>query len=585
MKINKRVLGAATGLTVAALAGTFVFGVTAANAAAPAWEPDTNAAGTITFYDSTGNVITSGSTTASPFVAYAVGTSDPSVSGHTGVPRTGDTQAQIQFANPDPTNGLTATWFNLSPGNFNHYPLTTGPSNIQTASQSEPVAAPASGDAALSDFIGVAAPNTASGYANVYQIRLQTANSSNQVAPKYDTADVLVNPANNTWTQIYPAVATPTTTTLGSSANPSIQGASVTLTATESPATAGSVQFQDGAANLGSPVPVNGSGVATLNTSFSTTGPHSLHAVFSPTDTTNFSGSTGNLTQAVNPPATPTNTALTATHGQYSNQDVNLVATVTPTSAAGTVAFFDNGSTTAIPGTVTPGAGNTFTLDLPTGMASGNHSIVAKFTPTDVTQFQASQSSPQAFVLQTQPVGACAQPGSQCSDTQNIQVTVPVGTLIISTPYTVGSPLDLGTMSIDTTAGLFSATGAFNNIQISDTRAGNLPYTVTANSSNLSDGGAAAGSTIDAHNVGLTGLATTSTGSGFAGVVTYTNHAAANPPVLPGGGGTAGLAGGQTIIGVDHGAGVLTAHGTLTITAPLSTEPGLFTGTITFTVG
>ena len=39
------------------------------------------------------------------------------------------------------------------------------------------------------------------------------------------------------------------------------------------------------------------------------------------------------------------------------------------------------------------------------------------------------------------------------------------------------------------------------------------------------------------------------------------------------------------VVSTDHGIGTLTVDGLLTITAPTSTEPGLFTGTITFTVG
>jgi hypothetical protein len=95
-----------------------------------------------------------------------------------------------------------------------------------------------------------------------------------------------------------------TTTTLTASPNPVAVGATVTLTATEvaNDAThpAGSVQFMAGATNIGPPVAVNTSGVATTTTTFATATPgQALSAVFTPTDTVNYSGSTGTFTLAV----------------------------------------------------------------------------------------------------------------------------------------------------------------------------------------------------------------------------------------------------------------------------------------------
>jgi hypothetical protein len=57
--------------------------------------------------------------------------------------------------------------------------------------------------------------------------------------------------------------------------------------------------------------------------------------------------------------------------------------------------------------------------------------------------------------------------------------------------------------------------------------------------------------------------------------------------VAPAAAGSAGLGGGlpQTIITTDHGLGTVNINGTLTLIAPSSTEPGVFAGTITFTVG
>lgn len=564
-------------------------GGAAAGAAAPTYEPDPQAVGTLALYDASGNQVTSGNIN-NPIAVYAVGSATV---------RSGDVKAVIFGAspNPDATSTHSRDWSVEQWTAFTPYPLSSGPANVQTLSQTHPVATIGSGDETLgtfiSDFPNTPAADSQTAFQNLYQIRLETANAAGTFQTGvYDEMDVLVS--GTTWTQVFPTVATTTSTVLTSSANPTVTGTNVTLTATETAADnshpAGSVQFVDGTTNIGSPVPVNGSGVATASTSFSTTGGHALHAVFTPTDTSSFSGSTGDLTETVNPPATVTTTTLGVVQDGTAGHDVTLTATVAPSAAAGTVAFFDNGSSTAIPGTVSA-SGGTYTLDLPSGLAAGGHSIVAKFSPTDVTQFEASQSAPQSFVLQPPAVGACAQPGAQCTDTQNIQVTVPVGTLVISTPYTASSPLDLGTMSLTNNASLLTANAPFQNIVVTDTRSGDLPYTVSALASPLTTTnptqGAGSVNVINGENVGLTGLTATGDAS-YTGSLTGTHsNAAASPAVQPGDGGTVGLGGttSHDVFDSDHGLGTVTMNGTLTINAPVNTVPGLYTGTITFTVG
>ncbi|MGZ5508842.1 MAG: MBG domain-containing protein, partial [Limisphaerales bacterium] len=94
-----------------------------------------------------------------------------------------------------------------------------------------------------------------------------------------------------------------TTTSLTSSVNPSNLGQSVTFTATVNPAPntttpTGAVQFKDGGVNVGAPVSLNASGVATLTTSGLTAGTHAITAEYS--GNTNFNPSTGSLSQVVN---------------------------------------------------------------------------------------------------------------------------------------------------------------------------------------------------------------------------------------------------------------------------------------------
>jgi hypothetical protein len=182
-----------------------------------------------------------------------------------------------------------------------------------------------------------------------------------------------------------------------------------------------------------------------------------------------------------------------------------------------------------------------------------------------------------------------------CTDTQNIQGTIPAGTLVISTPYTATAPLDLGTLNLDPTGTYFTGSATFGkgtaqtDIFITDTRAGDLPWTAQAQASSLTDGGTNPGSTINGENVGLTNLTEVPvTGNGFNGLAsnftTFANPAAA-PPVAPTDANLAGLGNAaHDIAQAKQGFGSIGLTGTLTLNAPSSTEAGLFKGTITFTV-
>ena len=92
-----------------------------------------------------------------------------------------------------------------------------------------------------------------------------------------------------------------TTTTLVSSVNPSTTGNSVTFTATVTasgnPVTTGTVQFKDGATALGAPVPLNGSGQATLTTAGLVEGTHLISATYS--GASGFLTSSGSVSQRV----------------------------------------------------------------------------------------------------------------------------------------------------------------------------------------------------------------------------------------------------------------------------------------------
>jgi Bacterial Ig-like domain (group 3)/FG-GAP-like repeat len=102
-----------------------------------------------------------------------------------------------------------------------------------------------------------------------YNTTIQLADDSGNFASATGTASVL---------------RAATTTTLSSSANPSDFGQPVTFTATvtsTSGTPSGMVQFKDNGNNLGTPVTLNGSGVATVTTSTLDPRTHTITAVYS----------------------------------------------------------------------------------------------------------------------------------------------------------------------------------------------------------------------------------------------------------------------------------------------------------------
>ncbi len=142
-----------------------------------------------------------------------------------------------------------------------------------------------------------------------------------------------------------------TTTTVSSSADPSESGAAVTFTAAtmvDAPGAGtatGSVQFQDDGVNIAAPVSVDGSGHAAITTSTLGVGTHTIDAVFT-SDSPNFTGSDGTVTQAVDKART-TLRYDGPTSADY-HDVANLAATLTRTddgrSIAGKTIDFSMGS-------------------------------------------------------------------------------------------------------------------------------------------------------------------------------------------------------------------------------------------------
>jgi MYXO-CTERM domain-containing protein len=249
----------------------------------------------------------------------------------------------------------------------------------------------------------------------------------------------------------YDVAARPTTTTLASSANPSVSGQTVTLTATVAAGgvtPSGSVTFKDGSTMLGTgPVNLDGSGVATLNIASLAVGTHALTASYG--GTANFVASTSaSLSQTVNKAGTTT--ALTSpSPGVVLGQPVTFTATVSavaPGTGAptGTVTFSDGGS---VLGTGTVGGGGQATFTTST-LAVGAHSITAAYGGDD--GFNASTST--AFSVTV---------GQLASSTTLASMPNPqsVGGSVTFTATVTGSGTPTGSVSfLDGTTMLGSAT-------------------------------------------------------------------------------------------------------------------------------
>ena len=245
-----------------------------------------------------------------------------------------------------------------------------------------------------------------------------------------------------------------TTTTLGALATPASVGQSVTLTATVTPASAtGTVTFLNGTTALGT-----GSlstGTATLTTTMLPVGVDSITAEYG--GDTNDAKSTSDA-QSLTVNALPTTTALSGPSSSVSaGQSASFTATVSPSSATGTVTFLDG--TTKLGAEALSGGAASFST---TGLAVGNHTITAQYggDATDAT----SSSTPvtvtitsPGMVPTTTNLTASATsiaPGNSVALTATVSSTsgTPTGTLVFMDGATVldTETLVAGTASFST---------------------------------------------------------------------------------------------------------------------------------------
>ncbi len=204
----------------------------------------------------------------------------------------------------------------------------------------------------------------------------------------------------------------PTTTALTVQPTSSVFGQSVALTATVTPTTSGigpptgNVEFLDGTSEIQT-VPVNGSGVATLNTTTLPVGSDSITAVYQSDD--NFAASTSPVVVATVGTVPTTATLTVSPTNPGLGQTVTLTTKVAPQSPftgtpTGTVTFLD-GTTTL-------------------GTAPLNTSGVATFTTTSLTGgtnvLEANYASDGTFSAATSPTVTVTIPQSSSTTTLTV---------------------------------------------------------------------------------------------------------------------------------------------------------------------
>ena len=356
-----------------------------------------------------------------------------------------------------------------------------------------------------------------------------------------------------------------------------VPGMQVTFEGTVTPLEAdGRVELWDGDQSLGS-APVVAGAFSVTTTELAIVGARRIVPVFTPIhdvySRTELSEFAYEVTAARKQ---DTITTLAAPTASAAGSKVELTATVVEKGSdapQGSVDFVDGSKSV---GSAPLDADGIARLEHDFGV--GTHTLRAIFQPEPDSLSAQSQSQPVS--LSTSPA-----PTAPTPDEQAVQGEVPPGTIIISTPYTLTNPLDLGVLTLDPSGAMFSASAPFEGIGISDSRGGNLPWTASAMAESLLSGDIGE---INGQNVGLTDVDVVYTpGNALSAEnpVTVTNRPAANPAVAPDDLGELGLGGApHAFAHAENGAGSVTINALLTVNAPSSTPAGTYNGVVTFTV-
>jgi len=413
-----------------------------ASAATPPWQtsPPALELGGLLFYNAAGQQITGGSTTVAPFAKYVKGTT---------VLNSGDSQATL-FAYT-PTLQAPGNWSGEQLGGTTTYPNASAPAPLNTAA---PLFTGATTDTTLASY-ALQFPNTLTntGYQGVYELRLKSSNPTTTTT--YDATDIQIT--GTTWSVVYPSVVLNPTTIALTATPPSTQtfGQSVSLSATISPAVAGSIQFENNGSAIGAPVSETNGTAATTTAALGVTlplGSDTLDAVFTPAANLAYSGSSTASESASGPYSiTPIGThttisSVTPSSPQYAGTSETIDATVTnndSTTPSGTVQFeyqLNGSGPEQVIGSAQPvsaGAASVTTSSLPVG----TDDLSAVFSPSS-PDYASSTATVVPFTIQTPPgdTTSTALSVDPTSATSNTLVQLTASVANTSTTATTNGP-------------------------------------------------------------------------------------------------------------------------------------------------
>jgi Bacterial Ig-like domain (group 3) len=369
--VTKRSTSVLAGLTAATVAASaslvLAVGGPADAATPPPWQSgaakDPNATGVLTLHDASGAEIHSGTLDDGPIADFVSGSATL---------RTGDESATLFAYTPDSAAPVGA-WTGLQLSATTDFADATLPTALDNG---HPVVALTAADTTIPQYAaGFPNTSTATGYHGVYELRLRTTSPGHSATAAYDVVDIEVQ--GSTWRVAGVGGESTTTSLVVTPTSPKV-GDTATLSAAVTPGAAGSVQFRDGATALGSPVAVTG-GAASTTTLVTNAGAHTYSAVFTPTDTDAYSGSTG--TSAVTVAKAASTVTVTwprsATYGVASTVRVRVAAS--SGSPTGTVKVTEGAVTL---GTATLSAGVATLRIAATALKPGAHTLKATYAGT-----------------------------------------------------------------------------------------------------------------------------------------------------------------------------------------------------------
>jgi len=275
--------------------------------------------GAVSFYDASGNQVFGGALDT-PLAAYAVASG--------GLPGNSAANAGVTAYMASPQAGEPANFFQDTISSPAAVPYAgTLPASLSTLQTAGHLVVPV--QLGYNDYAQDQAPSTYTGWTTTYEVRIL----GNDVSSWY-AADIQVDTVANTWTQVFPAPALATTTTV-SGPTTGVVGTAYTYTAAvtaSSGSPTGTVQFQVDGTDLGSPETVATAAATGVQYTPIDNAAHKITAAYTSSDTAAFQSSSDTTGVTITATGTPITVPGAPTIGTATGG--NARATVTWTAPA-----------------------------------------------------------------------------------------------------------------------------------------------------------------------------------------------------------------------------------------------------------